>query len=363
MISEIGELFCSEHYIVLMLAVVFACILLGRNGLPGRVRKEGLWVTILACFLLAGQDLLEQYAQLDPGRRELRLIFSAAGYSLRPAAALGFLLVAWPARKKRWFLWIPVILNAAVYCSAFFCGLAFYFDEDYRFVRGPLGWVAFAVCFGYLVMILVMVHRRFRERRAGDLAVIYLCALGCVIATVLDVRIGGISAVAALLISCITFYLFLRAQGTDYDPLTRLWNRAIFYEDCRRLRSAITGVASIDMNGLKKTNDELGHEAGDRALKTIGHCLKNVCGRKIFAYRVGGDEFMMLFLRCTEEEMDGALSEFNQQIWKAGMSVAVGYAARADNQESLEGAIRLSDQRMLNDKRMYYQLHDRRTRR
>ena len=116
----------------------------------------------------------------------------------------------------------------------------------------------------------------------------------------------------------------------------------------------------MDMNGLKRINDELGHEAGDRALKMIARGLHTIMNRKIFAYRVGGDEFMILFLRCGEEEVRQAVQAFLDEIWRVGQSVAIGLAAKQECGDSLEEMIRVSDQRMYEDKSRYYKAHDRR---
>lgn len=363
MIFELEKLIHGEHYLALMLILILSCILHGRSLLSERVHQSSFWITIIACFLLIIQDVLENYAQLDPGRRAMRYITSIAGYALRPAAVLGFLLVVWPSRMKRWFLWIPAVLNALLYSTAWFTPLTFSFNKEYGFSRGPLGWVMIPVCFIYLIMILVVIHIRFRDRRSGDIFVIYLCIFGCLGAMAADIFFDSITIVPAILISSMTFYLFLRSQDTDHDPLTNLWNRLVYYEDCRKLKNSVTAVASVDMNGLKKLNDELGHDAGDRALKTIGHGLRSIMNRKVFAYRVGGDEFMVLFNHCSEEEVQQALVVFQDEMWRAGLSVAIGYTLREGKDAPLEEAILTSDRRMFDEKRMYYQLHDRRQRR
>ena len=360
MIGELEKLLFAEHYLSLMLILILICVIFGRKKLSDRMHQGNFWITILVCALLTVQDILERYAQLDPSRRSLRLITSVAGYSLRPAAVLGLLLVVWPPRKKHWFLWIPVVLNALVYSTAWFSPLAFTFDENYAFSRGPLGWIVVPVSLLYLILVFGMVHLRFRDSRTGDSMVLYLCALGCLGAMWMDVRFSGITMLTAILISSMTFYFFLRTQDTDHDPLTKLLNRMVFYEDCKRHKNAITAIASVDMNGLKKTNDDLGHEAGDRALKMIGRGLRSVMSRKILAYRVGGDEFAVLFLRCTEDEVQQALSDFQNEMWRVALPVAIGYAVRTEENESPEELFRLSDKRMYEDKRLYYQLHDRR---
>ena len=362
MIDKIGTVAGGEHYLAVMLILILSYLLASRNILSERVNQGSFWVTLFVCTFLVMQDVFENIAQLDPSRRNLRMITSIAGYTLRPAAVLGFLLVIWPPEKQKWFLWIPVVLNGLLYGTAFFLPLTFSFDENYSFQRGPLNGAAFAVCIAYLVLILFMIGRRFRDRRARDLFLIYLCAAGCIGAMAVDVWFGGVALLSAILISSLTFYLFLRSQDMDHDPLTRLWNRRVFYEDCKKLGNVVAAVASVDMNGLKKMNDELGHEAGDRALRMIGRAFRSVAGRKILAYRIGGDEFMILFVHCSEEEIRRSLIAFLDEIWKAGLSVAVGLAASRECNDSLEEMIRVSDQRMYEDKSRYYRTHDRRKR-
>ena len=99
------------------------------------------------------------------------------------------------------------------------------------------------------------------------------------------------------MISGIFLYMFLRFYDTDRDPLTGLRNRMSFYADCKRYGQLINAVASVDMNGLKELNDTKGHEAGDKALQAIADSLKDVAGRRIMVYRIGGDEFIILFIR------------------------------------------------------------------
>lgn len=362
MVTELESLIRGEHYLAVMLILILSWLLLNRNILSERVRQGSFWVTILVCFLLIIQDVLENFAQMDPSRRELRLFTSIIGYALRPAAVLGFLLVVWPTSIPRWYLWIPIVLNLVLYSTALYSPLTFSFDENYAFHRGPMGGMMFYICILYLILTLFMVHRRFQDRRAGDIFVIYLCAIGCLGATVIDVLIGGVTVVPAILISSLTFYLFLRSQDMDHDPLTRLWNRMTFYADCRKMKGSISAVATVDMNGLKKINDELGHEAGDRALRMIGKALHGVMSRKVTAYRIGGDEFTILFNHCTDEEISQSLINFLDDVYRVGLSVAVGLAMRQEAHDSLDEMIRLSDRRMYEEKSNYYKSHDRRKR-
>ena len=362
MLEELFTLFSGEHYLSIMLILILSCILWGRNMLSERVRQDSLWVTIISCTLLVFQDILENYAQLDAARRTLRLFTSIVGYSLRPVAVLGFLLTVWPVNYKRWQFWLPVVLNALLYATALFMPLTFSFDENYIFQRGPLNGTAFVICILYLILTLIILFNRFRDMRSGDNGILYLCTLGCLGAAFMDIFLNDSILVPALLISSLTFYQFLRTQDTDHDSLTRLWNRMTFYEDCKKMKNAVSAVASIDMNGLKEINDSRGHEAGDRALRMISLALRRVMNRKVLAYRIGGDEFMVLFLNCGDKEIAKALERFQDEISQTGLSVSIGVAKRQQPRYSLDELIRSSDRQMYEEKRSYYQIHNRRKR-
>ena len=89
-----------------------------------------------------------------------------------------------------------------------------------------------------------------------------------------------------------------------HDVLTKLYNRSFYTEEINRLeRSFIHPVSCIflDMNGLKQTNDELGHDIGDGLLRRVGAVLNQVILNTPYtASRVGGDEFVILMPSADE---------------------------------------------------------------
>ena len=78
------------------------------------------------------------------------------------------------------------------------------------------------------------------------------------------------------------------------DVLTGLKNRREFDRALRTIPRQPFAVLSLDVDGLKATNDAHGHAAGDTLLRTVGHTLGLlVRGWDVMA-RVGGDEFAAL---------------------------------------------------------------------
>jgi diguanylate cyclase (GGDEF)-like protein len=84
------------------------------------------------------------------------------------------------------------------------------------------------------------------------------------------------------------------------DSLTGLGNHRTFYshlarEIKRRAKDGSTfSLLAIDLDGLKRVNDEQGHLAGDEYIKTVAHAIRMEVDRIGSIYRTGGDEFMAL---------------------------------------------------------------------
>jgi len=89
------------------------------------------------------------------------------------------------------------------------------------------------------------------------------------------------------------------------DPMTGLYNRAgMEYFSEKLLTEAKQKNLSLflcicDMNGLKYINDNFGHEEGDRALKILSQIIKDTLEEEDMAFRIGGDEFLILGLRSS----------------------------------------------------------------
>jgi len=93
------------------------------------------------------------------------------------------------------------------------------------------------------------------------------------------------------------------------DPLTGLYNRRsgeqrLTEEISRAVRyQRPLTILLIDLDGLKQTNDRLGHAAGDTVLRQFAERLQRAIRGSDLAVRLGGDEFMALLPECRTEEV------------------------------------------------------------
>ena len=97
----------------------------------------------------------------------------------------------------------------------------------------------------------------------------------------------------------------LRAEA-DRDYLTDLMNRRRFrialgqeIERWRRYQTPCS-LLMIDVDFLKKINDAHGHSAGDRAIRHVAECLKDLSRDNDAAARLGGEEFALLLANADE---------------------------------------------------------------
>src|SRR5579862_2052569 len=93
------------------------------------------------------------------------------------------------------------------------------------------------------------------------------------------------------------------------DQLTGLYNRRsgeqrLAEEISRAVRhERPLTVLLMDLDGLKQTNDRLGHAAGDLVLKGFAERLQRAIRGSDLAVRLGGDEFMVLLPECRADEV------------------------------------------------------------
>jgi len=84
------------------------------------------------------------------------------------------------------------------------------------------------------------------------------------------------------------------------DALTALGNRRAFLDrlgdECRRAEryGCALSLLLIDIDGLKRVNDQQGHAAGDQALRMAAHAIKTTMRATDIGARWGGDEFAIV---------------------------------------------------------------------
>lgn len=82
-----------------------------------------------------------------------------------------------------------------------------------------------------------------------------------------------------------------------YDAMTGLKNRRAYEEKLHQLAENPPSefcIIMADINGLKETNDTIGHDAGDELITGASECLTAAFEGIDTIYRIGGDEFCIV---------------------------------------------------------------------
>ena len=149
------------------------------------------------------------------------------------------------------------------------------------------------------------------------------------------------------------------------DPLTGLLNRRGFYQAVEHtLQRSERGeqclvLLYLDLDGFKRVNDSLGHDAGDRVLRWVSEQLQGCLGAGDILGRVGGDEFTAL-LELEFAEQAAKISEkliervsvcHSVDGLDVMLGVSIGIATFPDCGADLNGLLRAADIAMYEAKR------------
>lgn len=114
----------------------------------------------------------------------------------------------------------------------------------------------------------------------------------------------------------------------EQDALTGAYNRHAFFRllDAFRRNGVPAGcVAVLDMDDMKRLNDDHGHATGDAALVQLAQAARELVRREDFLFRWGGDEFLLLTLGIDADEFGARLATLNPRLQAGPLPVRVSY--------------------------------------
>ena len=223
-------------------------------------------------------------------------------------------------------------------------------------VRGPLGLLPYIMVGFYCIFLLVLMIIHSSKQSTERVPIIFFCFAffsGIVMPFLIGKEYAQLFC-TTIAISMFVYYVFSILQVTKKDPLTGLLNRQAYYADISNDPEEISALISIDMNGLKTINDTEGHKAGDLAISTIAGCFLRAAKRKQLVYRVGGDEFVVVCRKVSEEEVIALTKRIHQQVDATKYSCSVGYSYSHDGKKPIDELLSESDANMYAEKQQYY---------
>ena len=150
------------------------------------------------------------------------------------------------------------------------------------------------------------------------------------------------------------------------DPLTSVYNRRSIEDIAARAIAAArrhgnkVSVLLVDADHFKRINDELGHEAGDGALRTLVGVLRLNARREDAIGRMGGEEFVVLMPDADEDSAVAGAERLRAAVEAARFAVgtqrvplriSVGVAALRDARDDFAMLVRRADRALYEAKR------------
>lgn len=349
---DILKEYILQNWILVLVLMAFA-IMLFITVFLNKKTKTRLFILIGVIFLLSISVFFEFY-YFDRNRYpNLRLVLVAIRYSTVPFIIALILLAV--VKQKLWYILVPAIASATINFISIFTGIVFSVDSDGNLIRGIFGYLPYIVIGGYCIVLVYVLVKQ--SRQLIDIIPIVFLAFSFLTGLIFPLVIGrDYSKIfcSTIAVAVFVYYVFLILQLTKKDALTGLLNRQAYYSEMRNNYKDITSVVSIDMNGLKRINDTLGHQAGDEAIITVSDCFMKVTKAKQLVYRIGGDEFIILCKKTTEEELMSLVSHIRKSVSETNYSVSIGYCYNNLQDKNLEEMIKYSDLMMYKDKEEYY---------
>ena len=139
-----------------------------------------------------------------------------------------------------------------------------------------------------------------------------------------------------------------------HDNLTDLYNRSYIEEEIARLnteRQLPLSITMGDLNALKLVNDAFGYRNGDKLLVRIAKILKKCSRKEDIIARWGGDEFLILLPKTTEEDAIKLIDRVREACerttdQKVPISLSIGVSTKTRKAQNIQDIIKEAEDRM-----------------
>ena len=343
-----------QNWALLLVLLGFAVSLISTVFLEKKVIFR-MYALIAEMLLLSILVYVEFHLAGLPDIHSVRSLLIAVRYSATPLiiAQVIFTIV----KPQKWYVFIPALLLTVIDFISIPTGIVFRIDDTGAMQRGPLGLLPYIMVGIYCVLLVLLMIRNSSRQSAEIIPIVYFC-FAFLTGIIMPFIIGKDYAqlfCTTIAISVFVYYVFLILRVTKKDPLTGLLNRQAYYSDIANEPEEITALVSIDMNGLKFINDTEGHTAGDTAISTIANCFLRASKRNQMVYRVGGDEFIIVCRKTTEDDVAALIKRIHEHVNSTRYSCSVGYSFSPDGRKSIDELLRESDTDMYAKKQLYYE--------
>lgn len=376
----------TEYYTaVVFLSCLALCvmgILIYENGRFDKKTKHRFYETYMLIILASVAEWAGVALNGAPGwTTGIHALMKCLDYIATPIAGVLFVRQVSQKNRLQKYMLMLLVANAVFEFISVFTGWTFYIDAENYYHHGPLYFIYVAVFILAIIFVLLeflYYGRMYKKKNRFSLyAIIFLVCVGIALQEI----IGGVLRTSIFALNVGSILLFIHYSEfqqqksdddisyqkmlIDTDVLTGMLSRYAYTEMLKEFSQKNNlpenlVVFVIDINGLKKVNDNMGHEAGDELIRGAAACISKVLGPYGKCFRTGGDEFAAI-LQMDRKETEEVLENLSRTAanWKGKMvdhiSLSAGYAIAQEYPEmTVEKIVNLADRMMYINKAEYY---------
>lgn len=303
---------------------------------------------VAAVFLLVMVLLTLPLPQYDSANYLLPLVFCLimlAGARLagsRPVL-LDHLVVIFIAMLYAFSINVSTLSNPTQTAGTF---LAFLLTIPLLMILRPIENIGLIVLFEAVFSAMVLLVKENPAIRYTDIAN--------------GVIFSAISMIISTYMTCIAVENFVikdrMTHLASFDQLTRLQNRNAYelsLPGYPARAAASLSCVYLDANGLHELNNQKGHDAGDRMLKTVANALSGQFGSGD-CFRVGGDEFIAFAPDVSPAELERKTAALRRTVEKSGYHASLGVSTRSVDGLDMYTLVKAAEKAMYQDKSEFY---------
>jgi len=345
-----------QNWPLILILLAFVISLLTTVFLEKKIIVR-MYFLIGIIFALSIVVFIEFYFANNIEYRTLRTVLMAIRYSATPVILA--LICMTLIKKMHWAIFIPSLVLILLNFISIFTGIIFKIDDTNTLIRGPIWLIPYIAVGLYSIFLIYLLIKRSNKRLMEIIPIVFLAVSlgsGLVLPFIFREAYASIFCVT-IAIALFAYYEFSVLSLTKKDSLTGLLNRHAYFADISNDPRSITALISIDMNGLKDLNDKAGHLAGDEALVTLSICFLRPLNNKQSAYRVGGDEFIIVCRRTFKDDVLKIVERIKKSVADTKYTVSIGYSFNFEGDKPIYELLKESDKMMYEEKEKYYLSH------
>lgn len=349
-----------------------------------RSQKKKVFLALLASvFFTVFVDMLSYLPPYFPSLANHIYGFTFIAFIMPFLSSAMYILYLFTHMSEKMVISKTVFRIGVLYC-AFQAIMTVYFSlGGYLFVIDGGHYYPGEYYEGYLaayiiVFIFIMVLIAMYGRKAGlhdAIAALIFIFVPIVFIAINLINSEAAFGVASLSLSMLIINVMLQAEHENelikngaktyklahFDELTGLQNRLAYSETRKSMTgNRNLGVVFADVNGLKFTNDNYGHEAGDKLLKEFSSILLSTF-RKDDIYRISGDEFVILLRGVPKQIYEEKTEKLKKVLSMQEVPMAsIGFVL--GNEGDVKELVNEAEDLMYEDKMKFYEKHPKHSR-